>query len=256
MALAKKGASKRTAGKKRKKTGAAPGKPDPGFLTKLSKAIHDEYEAATTTPSRPVRGPAMDEPALSTPEEEGPSAPRAKRPKAEAPASGTKHDKTKPGKERRPALLQELKKLIEELDEEGLDFLLEQAHVHRYNMEVERLNEAEERKAAREGGGASSGGSAPRAPALRIERSKDGNTYHVVSAGRYKMFSADEMLALVRIAHGNPNTEEAARGLHRWMSRERIDALADLGISGPSDPSLQTLSRLIVKTFAKPQPKK
>ena len=40
------------------------------------------------------------------------------------------------------------------------------------------------------------------------------------------------------------------------MSRERIDALADLGISGPADPSLLALSRLIVKTFAKPLPRK
>lgn len=255
MARAKKGASKRTAGKKRKTPGAAPGKSDPGFLTRLSKAIHDEYEAAAKTPSRPVRGPASDEPAPSSPAEEV-SAPRVTRSKAAAPASGTGSGKTKPGKNRRPALLQELKKLIEELDEEGLEFLLEQAHVHRYNMEVERLNEAEERKAAREGDGGPSGGPAPREPSLRIERSKDGNTYHVVSAGRYKMFSADEMLALVRIAHSNPAPEEAARGLHRWMSRERIDALADLGISGPADPSLLALSRLIVKTFAKPLPRK
>jgi hypothetical protein len=150
---------------------------------------------------------------------------------------------------------------LEELDEEGLDFLLEQAHVHRYNMEVERLNEAEERReasrseaaSARTGKRAAAGGrAAARAPSFRIERSQDGETYHVVSAGRYKMFSAEEMLALVRIAHANPDAAEAGRGLHRWMTRERTDALADLGIAGPSDPGLADLAALLRKAFAAP----
>ncbi len=165
------------------------------------------------------------------------------------------------GKNRKAALLKELKSVIDELDEEGLDFLLEQAHVHRYNMEVERLNEAEERREAsrseavgnRTGKKPASGGrAAARPPALRIERSQDGQTYHVVSAGRYKMFSAEEMLALVRIAHANPDAAEAGRGLHRWMSRERTDALADLGFAGPPDPGLAALAALLRKSFAAP----
>ena len=266
----------------------APGKPDPKFLDRLSKALRDEMEAAGTSypeppPAAKVRR-VPDEPAPGAPDAVRPSArepDRAPAPRREtgksaataAPRSGGKAapDGEKvlktggkaraPGKDRRTALLKELKPLLEELDEEGLDFLLEQAHVHRYNMEVERLNEAEERREAgraeavsvRAGKRPAAGKTASaRVPPLRIERSQDGQTYHVVSASRYKMFSAEEMLALVRIAHANPDAAEAGRGLHRWMSRERTDALADLGFAGPSDPGLAALAALLRKSFAAP----
>lgn len=168
-------------------------------------------------------------------------------------------EKAQPEGKRKAALLKELTSLLKELDEEGLEFLLEQAHVHRYNMEVERLNEAEEHRAVsrspKKGKVAARGAPPTRSAALKIERSKDGETYHVVSGGRYKMFSSDEMLALVRIAHANPLAVEAGRGLYRWMARERTDALADLGIASPSDPDLGALADLLKSSFAKP-PKK
>lgn len=261
----------------------APGKPDPKFLDRLSEALRAELEGAgppaaapaavdrfppapeapTTAIRPPSRGrdktpPASVDKPASRSEKKSPKgaaptacrgagkAPGAASPRAGAVAAGA-------GKNRRAALLKELKSLLEELDEEGLDFLLEQAHVHRYNMEVERLNEAEERReAGRAEAGAAGGRAASRTPPLRIERSRDGETYHVVSGGRYKMFSAEEMLALVRIAHANPEDAVAGRGLYRWMSRERTDALADLGFAGPSDSGLAGLAALLRKSFAAP----
>ncbi len=254
----------------------APGKPDPKFLDRLSKALRDEMEAAgTPDPGAASAVRARRAPDTPAPRAAGPSPAAVREPEdAVAPRRGTGKaargggkastaggKARAPVKGRRTALLKELKSVLEELDEEGLDFLLEQAHVHRYNMEVERLNEAEERReasrsetaAGRTGKRAAAGGrSATRAPSFRIERSQDGETYHVVSAGRYKMFSAEEMLALVRIAHANPDAAEAGRGLHRWMSRERTDALADLGFAGPSDPGLAALAALLRKSFAAP----
>ena len=269
----------------------APGKPDPKFLDRLSRALRDEMAASgtpdtetlptartrRTADSPPSREPGAVRPAVRDPD----TAPAARRgtgkaPGAAAPRAGSKAARAgeqdsnaggkarAPGKGRRASLLKELKSLLEELDEEGLDFLLEQAHVHRYNMEVERLNEAEERReAGRAEAAAGRGGKRPaagrpasaRVPPLRIERSQDGQTYHVVSGGRYKMFAAEEMLALVRIAHANPDPAEAGRGLYRWMSRERTDALADLGFAGPSDPGLAALAALLRSSFAAP-PKK
>lgn len=250
----------------------APGKPDPKFLDRLSQALREELEGAETPaaassavgragPGRESQPPpaAPDRPAAWDPDTA--SAARRGTGKVGGTAAPRAGDKAvEAGKGRRAALLKELKSILEELDEEGLDFLLEQAHVHRYNMEVDRLNEAEERREAaraeapaRGGKGPAAGGpSSARVPPLRIERSQDGETYHVISGGRYKMFAAEEMLALVRIAHANPDPAEAGRGLFRWMSRERTDALADLGFAGPADPGLAAMAALLRKSFAAP----
>lgn len=154
----------------------------------------------------------------------------------------------------RAALLKELKALLDELDEEGLGFLLEQARVHRYNMEVDRLNAARERGGADrpDGGPAAAGSPASRPSSLRVERSEDGQTYHIVSEEHYKMFTAEEMLALVRIAHASPDPAEGARGLRRWLSRERSDALIDLGLERDAGRGLVDLGELLRRSFAPP----
>lgn len=205
----------------------APGKADPRFMDRLSEAIREELLSSG-------RGVPRAEAEIRS---RGDAAP------AEAPAPAARQAapaKPAAAKARRAALLKELKALLDELDEEGLDFLLEQAQVHRYNMEVERLNEAQER---RRGG---------RPSPLRVERSEDGQTYHIVSEEHYKMFTSEEMLALVRIAHANADRAEGARGLYRWLSRERSDALADLGFKGPGSPGLADLAELLRRSFAPP----
>lgn len=273
MADRKTASLKKKLAPKKPKSTRAPGKPDPKFLDRLSEALRAELEGAgspAAEPSQVGRTPSTTK-APAAPE--APARGRGKTPAApvEEPVSRSPEkapnraapEKKKPtaaGTSRRGALLKELKSVLEELDEEGLDFLLEQAHVHRYNMEVDRLNEAEERREASRAEAPARGGkraaagttASARVPSLRIERSKDGNTYHVVSGGRYKMFDAEEMLSLVRIAHANPDPAEAGRGLYRWMSRERTDALADLGFAGPSDPGLGALAALIRSSFAAP----
>jgi hypothetical protein len=142
-------------------------------------------------------------------------------------------------------LLRELEALLPELDDEGLAFLLEQAKVHRYNMEVERLNAISDRLAA-EG--------TPEVPAatrsvLRIERSKDGSTYHIVAGASWKMFTAEEIAALVRIARSDDTESERARRARAWFARERKDVLADLGMDGPSIGLALDIVRLLRKTF-------
>ena len=43
-------------------------------------------------------------------------------------------------KQDRESLAKELRSLIPKLDEEGLTFLIEQAHIHLYNLQVDSLN--------------------------------------------------------------------------------------------------------------------
>jgi hypothetical protein len=153
--------------------------------------------------------------------------------------------KKKTAVKKNPAL-DELIALLPELDEEGIAFLLEQAKVHHYNMEVEKLNAISDRAAA---------GKSAKAPkdaaqgALRIERSADGSTYHLVAGGDWKMFTAEEMAALVRITRSGEGAEEVARRLRAWLARERKDVYLDLGLDGPSIGMARDIGALILKTF-------
>jgi hypothetical protein len=153
--------------------------------------------------------------------------------------------KKKATTKKNPALV-ELIALLSELDDEGIAFLLEQAKVHHYNMEVEKLNAISDRAAA--GKSAKAPNDAARG-ALRIERSADGSTYHLVAGGDWKMFTAEEMAALVRITRSGEGAEETARRLRAWFARERKDVFLDLGLDGPSIGMAKDISALIVKTF-------
>lgn len=228
----------------------APGKADPRFMDRLSEAIRDELLSSERGQPEAEAASRGRGPAASAEAHEA-QAERAATPAAvEGPAAPAKPAKPAAAKARRTALLNELKALLDELDEEGLDFLLEQARVHRYNMEVRRLDVAQERRRA--GRPAASEAAALRPSPPRVERSEDGQTYHVVFEEHYKMFTAEEMLALVRIAHANADPAEGARGLYRWLARERSDALADLGLKGPGSAGLADLAEVLKRSFAPP----
>jgi hypothetical protein len=151
-------------------------------------------------------------------------------------------------KAKKSALLDELIALLPELDDEGLGFLLEQAKVHRYNMEVEKLNAISDRVAAA-GPRPTPEGPPSSSSALRIERSADGATYHLVAGGDWKMFTAEEMAALVRIARSGEAEAEIARRIRAWLSRERKDVYLDLGLNGPSIGMAKDIVRLLASTF-------
>ncbi len=151
-----------------------------------------------------------------------------------------------PGKKNRPkkttSEMDQLLALLPVLDDEGIAFLLEQAKVHRYNMEVQKLNEMADRSDL--------GGPRPTpVPALRIERSEDGSTYHLVAGSDWKMLTAEEMAALVRIGRSGEGEEEIARRLRGWLARERKDILLDLGLDGPSFGMARDIVRLLALTF-------
>ncbi len=147
--------------------------------------------------------------------------------------------------------LEELVSLLPELDEEGLVFLLDQARLRRYALEVERrgLEAAKEARGSLRLSGSSRTG-------LRMDRSADGSTYHIVSGRTWKMFTAEETAALVRIARREAPDREAASGLHSWLEAERRDFLVDLDIEGADSPRLLELLSLIRDTFPAKLPRK
>lgn len=173
--------------------------------------------------------------------------------------------KLKTGTDReRDGLASELASLIPALDAEGLEFLVEQARVHLYNMSLDREAAAEaersgsipdgKRKAGRQsvaGKHDADGTPAPdlRTADFRVERSSSGSTYHLIAGGKWKMYNEGEMLAIVRIAQSKDPLPEVAYRLHEWFSTERPDTFADLELGDKHDPKLKELVKFLRNKF-------
>ncbi|MDR2185657.1 MAG: hypothetical protein LBO80_08365 [Treponema sp.] len=83
----------------------------------------------------------------------------------------------------RDALAGELRSLIPRLDAEGLSFLIEQAQVHLYNMQVEELNKAVVRAES------AAAKPAKRKDRFRLEGSGSRSSYYIVSVHKVGYFA-------------------------------------------------------------------
>ncbi|HUX38546.1 MAG TPA: hypothetical protein VMV44_11655 [Rectinemataceae bacterium] len=244
---------------------------DRHFMPNLEAAIKAEARKAATVPRKPVASAATTTRAGVAPKkatakggsaketarsQKGAVAPAAKKPRGKtATASavdrgGAHRGAAQRGAAQRDALLKELRSMLPKLDTEGLDFLLEQAKTHFYNMEVERANEAQARRSTRQSGKAEAGSAS--SSALAVERSESGSSYFVRASGDSIMFTAEEMLSLVRIAHGHEDKIGAARAIGAWLQKERRDVLESLKLPGSSRPALPELAALLQTSFRKP----
>ncbi len=151
-------------------------------------------------------------------------------------------------------LAAELRSMIKDLDEEGLAFLVEQARVHLHNMNVVRLEEelaaAEPSKGKKGSGKKSAAKTHLPAADFRIERSPSGATYHIISGGNWKMFTDEEMLAMVKIAQSKDTLLEVSQRLWNWFDRERPDVFEDLDLEDHHDPRVKEIVKLLRKKFA------
>jgi len=236
----------KASGKGKTKAGdPAQRKRDPAFMKNLESAILDEYSK--------TKRKALPEPAPVAPAK--PAAASAKKAPSSRKDPAPKKAARKGSGDGRDELAAELSSLIPELDAEGLAFLIEQARVHLYNMRVVDLEAAAEEAErastrARKAGTAKGAAKASAAPeALSIKAASDGSAYDLVYNGKWKMFTGDEMLAMVRIASSKDPADQVGGRLYRWLLAERSDAINDLGLSGLADPLLKKLVALLRKTF-------
>lgn len=169
----------------------------------------------------------------------------------------------------RERLAADLTALIPSLDSEGLAFLLQQAHVHLHNMavEAEEAARAAKTESLSSGKGKAAAGIASKktnaagktgAQACdadwRIERNPSGSSFHLIRAGRWKLFSDTEMLTIVRIAQGSGKKDplpERTERLVRWLAAERLDFFSDMEIPrDPHEPALRALTDFLARRFA------
>ena len=147
----------------------------------------------------------------------------------------------------RESLTKELRSLIPKLDAEGLAFLVEQARIHLYNMQVVELNKAaQQANAAAKRKGALAKKTDDN---LRIEGTESGSSYYLYYRNDNVMFSRDEMIDLVKIVNLKETDLEIRGRLYNWFVRERKDIFALVPIADQFDEKLKVLVNVIKKSF-------
>jgi hypothetical protein len=171
--------------------------------------------------------------------------------KKKLPASRPKKKIAKGGKNiEKEKLAKELKSLIPKLDEEGLAFLVKQAQVHLYNMQVDALNKTMIRDEERVKKSAPGKKERHEAEDFRdIKISETGSSYYIVYHNEWISFSKEEITAIVRIALGEGTELELKERVFNWLSRERNDLLYIASIANKFDNKLISLIGLLRENF-------
>jgi hypothetical protein len=156
----------------------------------------------------------------------------------------------------RDTLAKELRALIPRLNEEGLAFLIEQAQVHLYNMQVDELNSSIVKSQARQASKSSgktaaktskAGGAETSGGFKEIKASDSGSSYYIVYKTEWIMFAKDEMIKLITIAKSEGTELDIKERLFNWLRRERTDLLNSAAIANKFDPKLKSLAGLLKK---------
>jgi uncharacterized protein YjaZ len=150
------------------------------------------------------------------------------------------------------SLASELKSLIPKLDEEGLAFLVKQAHVHLYNMQVDALNQTmikDEQRKSKTVSKTKPQKTAGNGRFIDIKISETGSGYHILCNNEWIAFTVKEITAMVKIVKGEGSDLEIRERLYNWLSRERGDLLITASIANKFDDKLTSLINLLNKNF-------
>ncbi|MDR2542027.1 MAG: hypothetical protein LBC80_01035 [Treponema sp.] len=143
-------------------------------------------------------------------------------------------------------LAKELKSLIPKLDEEGLAFLVKQAHVHLYNMQVDALNQTIIKEEQRKSSTAAKNKKTVKDAGFKnIKITASG--CHIQFRNQWISFTNSEITALVKIAKGKGADLEIRGRLFTWLARERKDLLNTASIANKFDDNLKPLISLLKK---------
>ncbi len=153
----------------------------------------------------------------------------------------------------RARMEKELRQAIEEVDDEGLLFLLRQAQVLVHNSRVDKLN----RETAARGGGTGKTGArglqAASVPArengVSFEQAEGSKAVFLTIGGARKVMTTEELKRLVRICYGAESKSEALAQLYKVLSLERNDILFDARIGGAASPLMEQLFHAIRSAY-------
>ncbi len=154
----------------------------------------------------------------------------------------------------RDRLKAKLSEAIEQVDAEGLLFLLRQANTLIHNQKVDDVNRelaglaAGPRKGGR-AGRATAEQAARAAPAVSVEDSSNSSAFFLTLGSVRKVLNLEELRQLVRICYAAEGKSDALRQLYTVLARERSDILNDAGIRNPASPLVEGLFRALRARF-------
>ncbi len=167
--------------------------------------------------------------------------------KAVKKSSEKKAGKKKTGSVIRDRALKDLRSLITQIDEEGLEFLIRQAKVLIHNKEIEEKHERnlkaynEKRPTVKKKASDSS--------VIEVIEAEDGKSFVILLDGYRNFFSLEEMRKLVKICHSADDEIDAADRLFNWFSRERSDVIKNSSLSGKNHKSLPAIYHCLVERY-------
>ena len=156
--------------------------------------------------------------------------------------------------ETKEELLKELRKLIKDIPEEGLIFLIEQANKLVYNKRVEDINAIQAKlnnkttkkpKATKK--------QAVKKCTISVERGAFNRSFILIIGTIRKTITEDEMVKLVRICHTAKNNKDGSLRLYNRLKHERDDILMDAGISSKEDTCLTEVYKYLKANFSMTQ---
>ncbi|MBN2547191.1 MAG: hypothetical protein JXB50_15420 [Spirochaetes bacterium] len=153
--------------------------------------------------------------------------------------------KVKENSGERVKLQNELKKLIKNIDEEGLIFLIKQANVILYNMQVDKINNMQLQNQK-------SGKNKPKANAydpIEIITGENNSNFIIRIDTTRKFFSVEDFRSMVKICQLDVNEKEKGARLFRWLMNERKDFLIDNNIRDGNNPNLKNLIEMIKSRY-------
>ncbi len=167
-----------------------------------------------------------------------------KRPGAKRAAGGTPARKAAAAASpQRIRLKSMLTEAIEQIDEEGLLFLLRQANVLIHNQKVDEVNRELAEMSEKPGRAAAAGGAAGRRAAamVSVEDSGDRSAIFLAIGNVRKVLNLEELKRLVRICYAAESKTDALQQLFRVLAQERSDILKDAGIRNAANPLVEGL---------------
>jgi hypothetical protein len=148
--------------------------------------------------------------------------------------------KGKNSKTTKQQLIQELVKMAQDVDVDGLLYLIEQANVLLYNQRVDLIN----RKVAglKEGDG-------EKIDDVDIEETKEGKNFYIIIRNERIFFTLEEMRQIVCVCHAASDGTDASKRLYNWFYKNRKDLLVDCMVESSRDPHLTRLYHKVIKTY-------
>jgi hypothetical protein len=144
------------------------------------------------------------------------------------------------------SLQEELNNIVKDLDEEGLLFMIEQANVLRYNMQVDKINsvkmkqQAEQKKNKKTDSGKQ---------LIEIIPDENKANFIIQIDTCRKFISRQDFRNMVQVSQSESEMSQAAKNLFNWLMKERKDFLIDNNIQSKNDPRLKGLVQEIISKY-------